>query len=68
MSGDVDERLARALLTIATVDTAVSKLERYLETNGRYLDIDAEVPLRSQCEAMRAALTKWQAERTEVTS
>lgn len=58
-----EERLARALLTIAEVTAAVEKIERYLETNGEYLSIDAKVPMRAQTKAMRAALNKWQEQR-----
>lgn len=62
-SANIEERLARALLTLAAVESAVQKIERYLETNGQYLPLDAKVPMRAQSAAMRNALDSWKAER-----
>lgn len=56
-----DEKLARALLTLAEVESCVAKIERYLATNGRHLDLAAKVPMEHQTKAMRAALDRWKA-------
>jgi hypothetical protein len=54
-----EEQLARALLTLVEVESCVAKIERYLESNGKYLDLSARVPMEHQTEAMRAALDAW---------
>ena len=58
-----DELLARALLTLATVESAVAKIERYIESSGEQLPLQALVPMRAQTEAMRKALNAWKATR-----